>query len=170
MYFSDITNKQLQYFHKKTKLGASYSELHDMDTDLFDTSQSNKCIPLFYFDTISGNENVIILDNLIVLYSQSNDLNSVYFNSEGDAILFGVTHEIVTVNSKYYLKLHFYDAISLSDLNNFRFNIMQSSNGINRNYATDKYGNCIIPLTSNTGTFTVISNDTNQTISWSETS
>ena len=56
MYYSDITNEELQKFHRKTKLTASYSELNELNSKLFNKDTPNKCFPMFYTDKITGNE------------------------------------------------------------------------------------------------------------------
>lgn len=174
MYFSNIADSELKQFHRTVRLTASYSELNNLDEDLFDKTQPNKLIPLFYTDTINGDSDYLtVLDNLVVLYVNYtdndeliNDLDKIYFDSVDESREFDLLHEIVTVNGKSYLKLHFFDNVSLFNLSNFTFHISQTNDGINQNNKTDMYGNCIIPLKHETGIFTVISNNTK--IEWSE--
>ena len=174
MYFSNITDNELVQFKQMVGLTASYNELYALGSNLFDVSQRNKLIPLFYSDTIDGySEKLTIVDDLLVLYMDEtvegvtvNDLDKLYFSSADENREFDVLHEIVTVNGKFFLKLHFFDNVSLFNLSDFRFHISQSDDGVNQDFVTDNYGNCIVPLVSNFGVFTVTSNNT--IISWSE--
>lgn len=158
MYYNNINNTEVQQFHNTVKLTAGYNELEDY-TNLFDTSKDNRLIPLFHRDTVSGNENLRIINNDVVIYMDDEDLESVYFSSENVKPSWGLLHEIITVNDKPYLKLHFYDKTSLFNLNNFTFHITQTDDGINEDYTTNLYGECIIKLTTDTGSFTVTSNN-----------
>lgn len=162
MYYTNINNTEVQQFHKTTKVTATYNELANY-TKLFDSTKSNRKAILFYTDKINGNSNLRILDDKLIIYFSNDDLSSIYFSSEKENVEFDVLHEISTVNNKYYLKLHFYDKDTLFNLAHFKFNITQSNDGISGDYETDIYGNCILPLTSNTGTFTVTSNNTTRT-------
>ena len=169
MYYSNITDNELTQFKQTVKLTASYNELYYLSLNLFDTTQVNKLIPLIYSDTITGySEKLTIIDDFIVLYMNEtvDDLDKLYFSSADENREFGVLHEIVTVNDKFFLKLHFFDKVSLFNLSEFSFHISQSDGGINQDFVTDIYGNCIIQLLSNSGVFTVTSN--NKNISWSE--
>ena len=175
MYFTNITENEVKQFHDTIKITASYHELNNLNAGaLFDKTHDMKLVPKFYFDKIKGDsDKLTILDDLLVLYVtymedtvELTDLDKVYFSSEDQRKSFGVLHEVVTVNGKYYLKLHFYDNITLFNLSNFNFNITQSNNGIHQDYTTDIYGNCIIPLQSDEGIFTVTSN--NAIITWGE--
>ena len=162
MYYSDITNEELQKFHRKTKLTASYSELNELNSKLFNKDTPNKCFPMFYTDKITGNDNVTILEDLVILYLQSEDLTSLYFQSNEENRIFHVAYKVVELNSKYFLQLHFFDRDSLMNLSNYSFKITQSDEGITGNYETNEYGNIVIELLTSTGTFTITSNTTNQ--------
>lgn len=161
MYYTNINNTEVQQFHKTTNVTTTYNEISSY-TNLFDSKDNRKAI-LFYTDKISGNSNLRILDDKLIIYFNNNDLASVYFSSDNENVEFDLLHEIVTVDNKYYLKLHFYDKDTLFNLAHYKFNITQSSDGISGDYETDIYGNCIIPLTTTTGTFTVTSNNTTRT-------
>ena len=161
MYYTNINNTEVQQFHKTTNVTTTYNEISSY-TNLFNSKDNRKAI-LFYTDKISGNSNLRILDDKLIIYFNNNDLASVYFSSDNENVEFDLLHEIVTVDNKYYLKLHFYDKDTLFNLAHYKFNITQSNDGINGDYETDIYGNCIIPLTTTTGTFTVTSNNTTRT-------
>ena len=163
MYYTNINNDEVQRFHDTVKITAGYTELSDY-SNLFDTSKDNRLIPLFHKDRITGNEDLRIINNDVVIYMDSSDLDSVYFSSENLKPQWDCIHEIVTVNDKYYLKLHFYDKTSLFNLNNLVFHITQSTTDLDSDYSTNMYGECIIPLTSNTGTFTITSNNESKVI------
>ena len=167
MYYSNINDNEVRAFHEKIKLTASYTELKALDTDLFDESNPNKCIPMFYYDEITGNENVRILDNKLILYTDDDDLDSVYFTGKLENLTFDVTSR--RVGSPFnYLILHFYDTISLFSLAGFHFHIKQNSTqhtyGINLDVVSDDYGNINIPLKAyhGTDTFTIICKETGQ--------
>lgn len=178
MYFGYINDDELLEFHNTVRLTASYSELNSLKSGaLFDKSEAMKLLPLFYSDEIIGySERLTIIDDLIVLYRDYsndaqvsvNDLDKLYFSSEDINREFDVLHETVLVNGKFYLKLHFYDKVSLFSLSAFSFNITQSDDGIKGDYSTDIFGNSIIPLTNSTGRFTVIGNELKQVIEWSQ--
>lgn len=169
MYYKSIADDEVKLFHKTVKLTAGYTELNSLNGGaLFNKNKDNTLIPKFYSDKVTGNDNVKILEDLAVLYMDDEDLDSLYFSSTDPNIEFSLLHEIQTVNNKKYLKLHFYDKTSLFNLNNFSFNITNTSIGLNEDTATDKYGNYIIEITGTAGTFTITSNTTKQTISWSE--
>ena len=161
MYYTNINNTEVQQFHKTTNVTTTYNEISSY-TNLFDSKDNRKAI-LFYTDKISGNNNLRILDDKLIIYFNNNDLASVYFSSDNENVEFDLLHEIVTVDNKYYLKLHFYDKDTLFNLAHYKFNITQSDDGISGDYETDIYGNCILPLTTTTGTFTVTSNNTTRT-------
>ena len=161
MYYTNINNTEVQQFHKTTNVTTTYNEISSY-TNLFNSKDNRKAI-LFYTDKISGNSNLRILDDKLIIYFNNNDLASVYFSSDNENVEFDLLHEIVTVDNKYYLKLHFYDKDTLFNLAHYKFNITQSNDGISGDYETDIYGNCIIPLTTTTGTFTVTSNNTTRT-------
>ena len=82
MYYSNISNNEVRAFHERVKLTAGYTELKALDTDLFDETTPNKCVPLFYCDEITGNKNTRILDNKLILYTNDDDLDSVYFKGK----------------------------------------------------------------------------------------
>lgn len=177
MYFTDIANKKALKFNNSVRITANYDELNELsDGKLFNTEQAMRLIPMFYCDEIVGfSENLTIIDDLIVLYinktvngQTENELNQLYFNSEDQERIFKIYHELETVNNKHYLKLHFYDKTSLFSLSSFKFKIIQSDNGITGEYETDLYGNCIIPLNSIFGSFSVISDTLNQTVIFGE--
>ena len=161
MYYTNINNTEVQQFHKTTKVTTTYNEISSY-TNLFNSKDNRKAI-LFYTDKISGNSNLRILDDKLIIYFNNTDLGSVYFSSDNENVEFDLLHEITTVDNKYYLKLHFYDKDTLFNLAHYKFNITQSNDGINGDYETDIYGNSIIPLTTTTGTFTVTSNNTTKT-------
>ena len=168
MYYSNINNPEVKAFHEKIKLTAGYTELKALDTDLFDESNPNKCIPLFYSDKITGNENIRILDNKLILYTNDDDLDSVYFTGKLENITFDVKSRIVQP-SNYVLMLHFYDSVSLFSLAGFHFHIKQNSswsNTINVDVVTDDYGNINIPLNRyhEPDTFTIICKETGQEV------
>ena len=164
MYYSNINDNEVRAFHGKIKLTAGYPELNDLDTDLFDESNPNKCIPLFYSDKITGNENIRILDNKLILYTDDDDLDSVYFTGKLENITFDVLSEIITLNG-LFLELHFYDEVSLFSLAGFNFNIKQSgSNGVIVDVVSDDYGNVNIPLKSSSGNFTITCKETGQEV------
>ena len=160
MYYGSIVDEQVKIFHRDVKLNASYSELNGLASGaLFDKTKANKLIPKFYSDKITGNDNVTILEDLLVIYMANGDLDSLYFSSEEENITFGLLHEIQTIISRKFLKLHLYDSTSLFNLNNFAFNISNTTIGLNEDATTDKYGNYIIEITGTSGTFTVIGNN-----------
>ena len=164
MYYSNISDNEVKQFHEKIKLTAGYSELNSLDSDLFDKTIPNKCIPLFYTDEVSGNENIRILDNKIILYTDDDDLDSVYFKGKIENITFNVLAKIEHP-SNYLLRLHFYDNVSLFSLAGFQFHIKQSvANGVNKDVVSDDYGNVIIPLETNQGTFTITCKETGQEV------
>ena len=163
MYYSDINNEELQQFHNTVKITADYEELENYN-NIFDTSQENKLIPLFYADKITGNSNLRILENKLVIYMDNDDLDSVYFSSEDQSKDFNILHEFETVNNKDYLKLHFFNKLSLFGLVNYSFNL--SYDNVSEDYTTDEYGNAIIPVDTTSGTFTITSN--NHTVTWEE--
>lgn len=166
MYYGTIIDDEVKAFHKDVKLTASYTELNGLASGaLFDKTKTNKLIPKFYSDHITGNDNVTIIEDLLVIYMSNGDLDSLYFSSEEEHIEFGLLHEIQTVNNKKYLKLHLYNSTSLFNLNNFSFNITNTTIGLNENAVTDKYGNYIIEITGTSGTFTVIGSN-GQTITF----
>ena len=136
--------------------------LNGLNSKLFDKSIPNKCFPMFYTDTITGNDNVTILEDLVILYLQSDDLQSLYFKSSEENRVFHIAYKIVELNSKYFLQLHFFDRDSLMNLSDYSFNLSQSDGGITGDYETNNYGNTVIELNSVTGVFTVTSNSTNQ--------
>lgn len=158
MYFDNITNNELKQFHKSIKLTASYQELLLI---LFDKTQANKLIPLFYYDNVTANDKITILDDLLFLYVNNEDLKSIYFSSSNNANNdFDVYAETSTILNRRFLKLHFFDKVSKFNLNTYNFDIKDSNDILLGNYDTDKYGNCIIEINEDETTFTIISTTT----------
>ena len=164
MYYSNISDNEVKQFHERIKLTAGYTELKGIDTDLFDETNPNKCIPMFYSDAITGNENIRIIDNKIILYTDNTDLGSVYFKGKLVNITFDVFGRKVDLNGQF-LELHFYDEVTLFSLAGFNFHITQSgSNGVIVDVVSDDYGNVNIPLKSSGGTFTILCKETGQEV------
>lgn len=155
VYYTDITDDELLLFHKLVKVNASYDEIKD--NDVFMNDEPHKLIPLFNYDNISDDDNVNVLDEQCIVYMNDDDIK-VYFESSEE-----IQFDIIPQYKDGFLRLHFYDKESLFNLNNFAFNISNTTIDFNADYTTDKYGNVIIPLDDATGTFTVISNNQNIT-------
>ena len=168
MYDTNITNPEVKIFHDLVNITAGYEELNNLASGaLFDKTKNNKIIPKFYSEEITGNESLRIIENKLVIYTDTDDLDSLYFIGEKSNINFDVFHESVTLNNKTFLTLHFYDETSLFSLAGFNFNVKQSGdNGVNVDVVSDDYGNVNIPLKTGTGTFTVTCTENGQVRSW----
>ncbi|WP_458454418.1 hypothetical protein [Methanobrevibacter sp.] len=154
MYFKNISDEDLILLHNTIKINKGYNELKT--EDVFITAEPHKLIPLFYLDRITGSDKVRVLDDKVVLYTDINDLDDVYFESDIVSDV-GLVWDFVDG----YLKLHFFDIESLFNLNRLSFNISNTSNGFNENNVTDNYGNAVININNQTGTYTVIVNNKN---------
>ena len=165
MYYSNISDDEVKAFHNTIKITAGYTELKTLDTDLFDETTPNKCIPLFYSDKITGNENIRILDNKLILYTDDDDLDSVYFKGKLENLNFNIRGSIRTLLSKSFLVLHFYDPVTLFSLAGFHFHIKQNStNGVNVDVVSDNYGNIKIPLRNTTYDFNIVCKETGKEV------
>lgn len=156
MYYTNIANEELKAYHNTEKVTANYTELNDLENGaLFDKSKQNTLIPKFYSDEITGSDNVKIMDNKAVLYINDSALSDVYFSSVENDVKFGVYYEFASNNYNSFLMLHFYNNDSLFNLNDFEFTIENNSIDLNEKMVTDKYGNCFIQISENTGVFTI---------------
>ena len=158
MYYKNIASDELKVFHRKVRLTALYKEL---SSNLFITS-TNKLVPKFYCDEITGNENVRIIDNQAVIYTDYNGLNSLYFSSSKENFTVDVHYDIVELDyqtfSQKYLRLHFYDATSFFGVKNFTFHLYNETMDIDEDCTADEYGNIVLVLDNPVGEFVITGN------------
>ena len=158
MYYTNIADNEVKEFHQKAKVNASYNET----SNYVDRSQTNKAIPLFYSDKITGNENIRVIDNRIILYINWSDLDSVHFQSETKNSI-GVFVDTLTVGTKDFIHLHFYN--SNNNLNvilmDFRAVIKDSNDEVilTINDKVDDYGNYVIEYPTGATSITVTANN-----------
>lgn len=149
MFYSNISDDEVKRFHDKVHVNINFPKVQ-----LF-KYESNKCYPLFYADKITGNSNLRIIDNKLILYTDDSDLDSIEFISEtNEDDGFNIIYKTVTIADKVFLKLHFYNPLTHKALMYFEFKIVE----LNKTYSTDKYGNQLIELNDD-GEYTITDNN-----------
>lgn len=155
MFYSNISDDEVKRFHDKVHVNKNYPEVQP-----FTEYGDNKRVPLFYADKITGNSNLRIIDNKLILYTDGSDLESIEFISEtNEDDGFNIIYKTVTIADKVFLKLHFYNPLNYHSLRSYPFKI----NELNKAFNTDKYGNQLIELTSG-GEYTITDNMGNSII------
>lgn len=158
MFFKNIADVEVAQFHETVRINTNGYELNNAYVI---SDDKIKIIPLFYFDEIEGESELLaIIDDSVVLNMLDHEnmnvvLSCLSFNavsSKGTG--FDVLFDVYSVSEKHYLILHLYHSNSGFAVNNFTFNFKHKISGTiiaNGEYSTNNRGNIVIPITSNSG-------------------
>ena len=168
MYFSNITNVELLKFHGMNKVNANGVEV---DESVFKTNaDKSKIVPLFYFDTIATENDLITsLEDKVVLNKLDNSLSNVLpfvqFKSDNGAVVeWSVIYKFHNYHDRWFLSLHFYNKYSAFSINELSFNLTHTEDDtvyLNKDFITNNRGNIVVEVTGDSGVFTITDIDGN---------